>query len=249
MGETVPEPEVPRRDPRWDVPRRWPAAAVAVAVVVSLVLTVVLVLHDHGNAVAASSARANGARDATALAALRSMGATLAVDDTMRDVGILGLRPLGVSEFRDDVVAPLGGNLEASGAQWTLALGGGWACLRWGDRHGRLAPVVTRGVCPNDLIVSTPVVERDALVQALRVERRQLQAALDAAEVTAALVPTTSRAPFTLVALTHRFARHLGGFRAWPTPYGVTVATSGSVACASPAVTSQSVVITPGPCT
>ncbi len=233
-------------------PRRWPAAAVAVAVVVALALTVLLVLRDQQNEAAASTSRANAARDAAAVMTLQGISSILSVDAGMRDDGILGLRSIGVAALQSGLVTPLGGSLRISERQWTLALDGGWACLMWHRSNGTWATGVRRGVCPNDVIVSTPVVTALELEQAQNAVAAAQRAALDAASVAAEVVPASASATgrFSLAALTRRFASHGDvGFDSWATPVGETVAVRSSAACVSPSLTSDSVVITSGPCT
>jgi hypothetical protein len=128
---------------------------VAAGVVASVLLTTVLVVLDHENDAAASSSPANAQRDALAVTTLHDLASQLAQADAVRAEGIVGLRQIQFREL-DLLVADLGGTLETTSNQWSLALDGGWSCLRWahgGPWNGH----VTRGVCPNTPIVTTPV--------------------------------------------------------------------------------------------
>jgi hypothetical protein len=225
---------------------------VATAVVSALALTGMLVFQDRENADAASSARANTARDAVAFESLQQVSGSIVLASSLRRAGILGLQRIGVRDFQSLVVGPLGGIVVATPSQWTLALGGGWACMSLAQVKGWRPPSVTRGVCSGAPIVRTPSVSAAALDGAVQHIERQQRAALDAALVAAA-IPSTSRgsdARFSLRSLADHFRRldHVD-FRAQVMPSGVTVTSKTSVACVRPTSTAQSVRIVLGPCT
>ena len=237
----------PRRQPR-----RWPSALVATAVVSALALTGLLVFQDRENADAASSARANSARDAVAFESLQQVSHSIELASSLQRAGILGLERIGVRDFQSLVVSPLGGMVIATPSQWTLALGGGWACMSLAEVAGWRPPSVTRGVCSGAPIVRTPSVSAAALDGAIqRVERKQ-RAALDAALVAAAISSTSQGHDprFSLRSLADHFRRldHVD-FRAQVMPSGVTVTSKTSVACVRPTSTAQFVRIVLGPCT
>jgi hypothetical protein len=224
---------------------------VATALVSALALTGLLAFQDRENADAASPARANTARDAIAYESLQQVSRSTALASSLQRVGILGLQSIGIRDFQSVVVSQLGGTIAATPDQWTLALGGGWACLSWPQGSSWRAPSVSRGVCSGAPIVRTPSVSAAALARAVQCTERQQRAALDAAFVAVAISsPAQGFDPrFSMTSLAGHFDR-LGhvGFRATVTSSGVTVMSKTSEACLTPTPSAQLVRIVLGPC-
>ena len=222
---------------------------VAVSVVSALALTGLLALQDRENAAAASPARANAARDALAYAGLMQVSRTVELAAALQRDGVLGLQGIGLRDFQAVVVGRLGGTIVATPGQWTLALGGGWACLTWPPSIGVRAPVVSRGVCSGAPIVVTPAVSAAALARAVRCTERRQQAALDAAVAAVSLSTQGAEPRFSVHSLLVHF-RQLSDldFRARPTPSGVTVMSKTSEACLRPTSTGQLAQVALGPC-
>jgi len=232
--------------------RPWPTVAAVVLVAAGLVLTGILVFRDRQNAAAASSSPANAARDAVALLSLERVSNALTLANHLERARVFGLRQILLSDFRHALVGSLGGTLSTSGNQWTLALGGGWACLTWLHVDGQgFESHVTRGVCQSAQIQDTSAVPNDTFVLAATHETRLERAAVDAALVSASMASTAQgySPSFSLAALANRFARlDDAGINTVATPIGVTVVTSGSAACMVPAPSQTSAWVLSGPC-
>ncbi len=212
--------------------RRWPAALASLGVAAVVGLTAVLVVQDRSNTNAADSSRANAARDAAAVQGLKQVGRTIAYANVMASQGVVGLRTIGLDTTLDDLVSPLGGTLTLATGGWTLALGGGWACMTW-MRHGGVREWrVRRGICPGAPIDATQPVAPSALRAALRRTEALERAALVAA-FAAAASPGARRSVTELLAAFRGHASDLP-FRWSATPVGISVITDASVACLRP---------------
>jgi len=233
--------------------RRWPTVLVAVVVACALSFTGVLFARDRQNALAAAGSRANAARDALALASLGSFARLMDLDASLRRAGIVGLQAVGVHEFQSQLVGPLGGVLELGPRQWTLALNGGWACLTWlGPGAAARKATAALGVCTDNapLVASSGVTPAQFRSAEARMSSSQV-AALDAADVAAAIPSSTSRgsARFSLAALDRAFARRRGTpVHSRVTSSGISVAAARSSACVQPTATRAQVRVTLGRC-
>lgn len=224
---------------------------VAIGLVSALALTGLLAFQDHENADAASPARANATRDAIAYDSLQQISRSIELAGALQRLGVLGLERIGIRDFQSVVVSRLGGTIVTTPGQWTLALGGGWACLSWPKTSWR-EPSVSRGVCSGAPIVRTPSVSAAALARVVQCTERRQRAALDAALV-AATISTTAKgfAPrFSATSLAVHVDR-LGhvDFRVEVTPDGVTFMSKTSAACLRTTSTAQLVRVVLGPCT
>jgi hypothetical protein len=232
-------------------PRRWPSVLVAIALASALALTGLLVFQDRLNASAASSSRANAARDAVAYESLQQVARSIDLADTMQRSGVVGLLQITTRGY-ESVVSRLGGAIIPSTGQWTLALDGGWACMSWPVGSTWRAPSVARGICSGDPIVRTPLVTSDAIAHAELRALRQQRAAIDGAFVAATIASPSSSvdARYSIASLAVDFHR-LGhvGFRDEVTVHGVTVLSKTSEACLSPTSRATLVRVMLGPCT
>jgi hypothetical protein len=232
-------------------PRRWPSILVAIALVSALALTGLLVFQDRQNADAASSARVNAARDAVAYESLEQVSRSIDLANTLQRSGVVGLLAITTTDFQS-VVSRLGGAILSTPGQWTVALGGGWACMSWPPASTWSAPSVARGVCGGVPIVRTQSVSAAALERALLGTQRQQRAAVDGAFVTATSDSTSSSTTLrysigSLAADFHRLG-HVG-FRVEVTEAGVTVLSQTSEACLAPTSSALLVRVALGPCT
>jgi hypothetical protein len=237
--------------PRHARARRWPVLVAVSTLAAAVALTGLLAVRDRMNSDAASPSAANQARDAVAVLSLQHVASSLALAQGLQDHGVLGFGEIRVGGFRRDVVAPLGGTLITSRRAWTLALGGGWACLRFVGADNAATPVVTRGVCKDVPIESTPTVSIESLRVALAKEAAVQRAAVAAVQVSDRIASKMRDNP-------HRFslsvlATTLGqmsenGVRADLTIEGVTVQVRGSVACLVPSRTEATVLVALGRC-
>jgi hypothetical protein len=233
-------------------PHRWPSVLAVVALAGAMTLTGALFFRDRQNSALASSSLANAAQDEVAYVTLSRLSTSIELANAFQRTGVLGMRQLAVHSLRSLVVAPLGGTLSVAPAGWTLALGGGWACLTWAHVQAHwTVPVVSRGVCGQAQIQVTQTVPRGAYAIALTNDVRSQRAAIDAGYVTAAFASTAQgySPRFSLAALADRFHR-LGpvGFRSVVTPHGVTVIDGLSTACVMPTASAQLARISAGAC-
>jgi hypothetical protein len=233
--------------------RRWPSVLAIVALAGAMTLTAALFLRDRQNTALASSSLANAEQDEVAYVTLSRLSSSIVLANEFQRAGVVGMRQLAVHSLRSLVVTPLGGTLNVAPGGWTLALGGGWACLTWArtDLHW-VVPMVSRGVCGQAQIQVTPTVPRGAFAIALTNDVRSQRAASDAAYVAAAFASTAQgySPRFAVAALADRFHR-LGpvGFRFNVTPSGVTVTDGLSTACLMPTMSAQLARIAAGACT
>jgi len=233
--------------------RRWPTVITSLGVAIALCLTAVLFVRDRQNAAAASPAASNAARDEVAVATLLGVSRSLVVAHDLELRGILGMREISLVGFRAAVVGPLGGSLFTAPGAWTLAFGGGWACLHFATLDARrVALEVLRGVCPGTPIESTPGVSTAELRVALRHAAQLQRAALDAAFVSVALTVGARHAPapYSLPTLASSIGRlpH-ARFRSEIGLGGVTIFEHGSAACLEPSAGARTVRVALGPCT
>jgi hypothetical protein len=234
-------------------PRRWPTALVAVVAARALTFSAVLFVRDRENALAATWSRANAARDALALASLERFARAMGLDASIRRAGVVGLQAIGIREFQARLVAPLGGVLEVGPHQWTLALDAGWACQTWLGRSGVTAMATAGlGVCTDNapLVGSSGATPAQFRSAEARASSGQL-AALDAAEVAAAIPSNTTRGTrFSPAAVDLAFARRGGThFHVGVTSSGISVVAARSSACVQPTATHAQVRVTLGRCT
>lgn len=235
-----------------DRPRRWPAVVAGLVAVLALGLTSALMIVNHENALAASAAAANAQRDALAVVSLNHVSQSIVLADDFEHVGVYGYRAIDVRSFRSLVVAPLGATLVSHDGTWSLALDGGWACMRL-EAHGQPLshPTITRGVCGGAPIDATPTVSLASVTKALARADGAQRAALDAAYASALFASTAEgyEPRFSIEALRDRFNRLSGSaFHADVTSSGVTITTPSSVACVRPVNKQQAVDILDGSC-
>jgi hypothetical protein len=233
-------------------PRRWPAVLVTLTVIFSLALTGFLFFRDRQNAEAATGSRVNAPQDALALATLSRLARTLDLDASMRHTGVLGLRSIALHDFQSLVVGPLGGALDRGVGQWTLALDGGWGCLRW--LHGRDnagSAIASLGVCSDDapLFLTQSVTRAQFTRVEVLVTSREL-AVVDAAKAAAAIASSPGNNLTISVRMLATYFAHLRGtgFRSWAAPTGVTVMTRASTACLQPTAQGVELRVSLGPC-
>lgn len=221
--------EAERHVPEHRPPRRWPAALASLGVACGVALTAVLVVQDRSNSSAASSSKANAARDAYAVESLREVAKSMEYASLMASFGVVGLRDLSLNTYLDNAVSPLGGTLTLATGGWTLALGGGWACLTWTREATARTWHVHRGICPGAPIDATPAVTVGQVRAALR-RTSALEHAADVASFAAAASPRTHA---SLEELLKVFRGHNGDlpFRWNATAVGVSVVTDASAAC------------------
>lgn len=233
---------------RW-APRHWPAALAACGVVAAIVLTSWLVIRDRDNAAAASSSSANTARDELAVKSLRLMAGSLDLGETMQHRGVFGLGGIGLHASMKNIVRPFGGTLTKSQSGWTLALGGGWACLSWvRAQNGWDWTRVARGICPSAPINATPVVSSAQVLVAIAYASRVQRAAVAAAFATETMGP--SDGTLTVQSIENGLrARKSLPFQWAATPYGLSVMVSQSSACFEPTTTQEPVLVRLGACT
>lgn len=232
-------------------PRRWPSVAVALVAVVALSLAGWLFVKDHANDAAASASPANAARDRLAVRSLNFMASSLQLANTMQRQGIYGLRNLGLTYYLKDVISPLGGSLVTAQDQWTLALGGGWACLTWEhDPGGWTWTKVTRGVCPGAPIEASPTVSKTRAFLALAKTSRDNDAAVVAATAIGDAAQGVRGQPLFTIGSISKELKLLTSQRVrWTaSPLGVTVVLHTSEACLMPTVSHAAVEVIPGPC-
>lgn len=229
-------------------PRRWPTVAVALIAAAALVLTGWLFLKDRATDAAASPSPANATRDQLAVRSLNMLASSLLLADSMQRQGIYGLRDLGLNDYLTNVITPLGGSLITARDSWTLALGGGWACLTWEhDPGGWTWTKVTRGVCNGAAIEASPTVSKARAFLAIARTSKDDNAAVVAATAIGNAAPGVRRQPlFTIGTI----ARELRTERVpWTaSPEGVTVVLHTSEACLMPTVSHNAVEVIPGPC-
>lgn len=228
--------------------RRWPAALAAIGVALAVGLTSWLVSEDRANRAAATSSPANAARDAVAVTGLRRISSTLALASALSRDGIDGLRSIGLEAYQAHVVTALGGTLSQDESGWTLALGGGWACLQWvRSTDGSRWTTVVRGVCPGAPILSSPVIGTGDLRDALGAAARDERAAFDAAFATD--VVARGLGSIDLADVVHQLRQHEPLPFSWNlNEYGLTVMTDASAACVHQVAPSRTVTVEDGAC-
>jgi hypothetical protein len=232
-------------------PRRWPSALVAMIAIVAISLTGWLFVKDRATDAAASSSRANAKRDELAVKSLNLIATSLELANAMERQGIYGLRDLGLRDYLADVITPLGGTLITAHNAWTLALGGGWACLTWEHNPGGATwSTVTRGVCAGTAIEATPRVSKGRVFLALARTSKAEDAAVVAATAIGNAAPGVRGAPmFTIGTISREFKLLSTHPFLWSaSPEGVTVVLHTSEACLMPTVSHQAVEVIPGPC-
>jgi hypothetical protein len=231
--------------------RRWPSALLAIVIVAALSLTGYLFVRDRANDAAASSSRANAARDELAVKSLGLLSASLQLANTMERQGIYGLRDLGLHDYLVNIIEPLGGSLITQHNQWTLALGGGWACLTWERNPGGWTwTKVTRGVCGGAPIEATSAVSEGRVLIAIARTSKVEDAAVAAATAIDDAAPGTRGAPMFTIGIIAREFKVLASqpFRWSASPEGVTVVLHNSEACLMPTISHNAVDVVPGPC-
>jgi hypothetical protein len=232
-------------------PRRWPVALVVGVLALALTLTGLLVARDRQNADAATGSVGNAGQDAVALATLNTLVRTLDLDAAVRLAGVQGLRAIALHDVTTLVVTPLGGTMEPAVGQWTLALGGGFACLTWhGVTAAAGAATAARGECAsNPPLVATTAVSPTRFLFAERLVAQRERAAVAAATAAAGLANggRGTAVRFSVPSLAVGLGRVLG-LSAWAMRDGVDVATATSSACLQPTVRGARVRVTEGAC-
>jgi hypothetical protein len=213
------------------------------------VLTSWLVVRDRTNAAEASSSPANAARDELAVKSMRLMAGSLDLGETMQHRGVFGFGGIGVHDSLKNIIEPFGGTLTRSRVGWTLALGGGWACLSWVRApNGWDWTRVTRGICSSAPINATPEVSSAEVLLAIAHASQVQGAAVAAAFATEGVAPTDATLTVQTIETGFRQIKTLP-FHWAATPFGLSVMVRQSSACFEPTTTQEAVLVRLGACT